>query len=252
LREVLKENGVLDEVEPKLQQAEKELEIYRDQLLHAAVPGLSIGIMLHGVEKILDELRAATARSANTERIKELVDRLYRAMRPVTNLLKNPTPGKTSASALIKDAIFSVEFRLKRHHIILINGMEGGCPDFKVERSKQMLVASITNLIDNSIHWLESKNPPRKYLYIGTTKDLEDGPAIVVGDNGPGFGNDDPEDLIAPFFSRRVGGMGLGLYVVSEVMRVSKGRLVFPADDDIDLPMQVDGAVVAMQFLETP
>ena len=115
-----------------------------------------------------------------------------------------------------------------------------------------MLVASITNLIDNSIHWLESKNPAFKYLYIGTTKELEDGPAMVVADNGPGFGPDDPDDLTAPFFSRRTGGMGLGLYIVSEVMRVNKGRLVFPADGDIELPEKIDGAVVALQFLETP
>src|SRR5664279_2432408 len=99
-----------------------------------------------------------------------------------------------------------------------------------------MLVASITNLIDNSIHWLESKNPKRRLLYIGTTNDLEGGHAIVVADNGPGFGPDDPEDLVTPFFTRRNGGMGLGLYIVSEVMRVNQGRLVFPADGDIDLP----------------
>ena len=52
-------------------------------------------------------------------------------MRPVTNLLKNPNPTKTSASVLIKEAIFSAELRLKRHHITLINGMEKDCPDFK-------------------------------------------------------------------------------------------------------------------------
>ncbi|MET4385642.1 signal transduction histidine kinase [Bradyrhizobium sp. F1.4.3] len=252
VREVLERKGVLAEVEPKLKAAEKEMEIYRDQLLHAAVPGLTIGMMLHGAEKILDELRAATNRAgADPNRIRELVDRLYRAMRPVTNLLKNPNPGKTSASALIKEAIFSAEIRLQRHHITLINGMEKNCSDFPVRGSKQMLVASITNLIDNSIHWLETKDPKQKYLYIGTTEDIEEGPAIVVGDNGPGFGKDDPEDLIAPFFTRRAGGMGLGLYIVSEVMRVSRGRIVFPSKGDVDIPNQIDGAVVALQFLET-
>jgi signal transduction histidine kinase len=252
LREVLEQKGVLSEVEPRLKAAEKEMELYRDQLLHAAVPGLTIGIMLHGAEKILDELRVATTRGASAGRIRELVDRLYRAMRPVTNLLKNPHPGKTSAGALVREAIFSTELRLKRHHITLINGMETGSPDFKVEGSKQMLVASITNLIDNSIHWLESKSPERKLLYIGTTNDLEGGPAIVVADNGPGFGNDDPDDLVAPFFTRRTGGMGLGLYIVNEVMRVNKGRLIFPDDGDIELPEDLDGAVVALQFQETP
>jgi predicted Zn-ribbon and HTH transcriptional regulator len=95
LREVLERRGVLTEVEPTLKAVEKEMEIYRDQLLHAAVPGLTIGVMLHGAEKILDELRAATTRGASADRIRELVDRLYRAMRPVTNLLKNPNPGST-------------------------------------------------------------------------------------------------------------------------------------------------------------
>ena len=171
-------------------------------------------------------------------------------MRPVTNLLKNPTPTKTSASALIRDAIFSVEIRLQRHKITLINGMDQGGTDFPVRGSKQMLVASITNLIDNSIHWLEFKDPKQKFLYIGTTNDIEGGPAIIVADNGPGFGSDDPDDLITPFFTRRVGGMGLGLYIVDEVMSVNKGRLLFPAEGDVGLPEVIDGAIVALQFDE--
>lgn len=248
LRGALEDKGVLADVEQKLNAVEKEFETYRDQLLHAAVPGLSLGIMLHGAEKILDELRTATRQNADAERVKELVDRLYRAMRPVTNLLKNPSVAKTSASVLIKEAIFSTELRLKRHGIELSDGSKDGCPDFKVEGSKQMLVASLTNLIDNSIHWLEVKIPKKKRLLISTTKDLEGGPAIFVADNGPGFGNDDPEDLIAPFFTRRNGGMGMGLYIVNEVMRTNKGRLVFPDSGDIELPNAFDGAVVALQF----
>ncbi len=248
LREALADKGVLTLVEPKLKEVEKELEIYRDQLLHAAVPGLTIGIMLHGAEKILEELREAVKRPIDTERIKGLVDRLYRVMRPVTNLLKNPGVAKTSASVLIKEARFSTELRLRRHGIRLIDGTEEGCPDFVIEGSKQMLIASIANLIDNSIHWLEIKNPEEKVLYISVTLDLEGGPAIVVADNGKGFGNDDPEDLITPFFSRRNGGMGLGLYIVNEVMRVNKGLLLFPDSGDVQIPEEVDGAVVALQF----
>ncbi len=101
VREVLERKGVLAEVEPKLKAAEKEMEIYRDQLLHAAVPGLTIGMMLHGAEKILDELRAATIRGASADRTgKNLLMALPGNAWPVTNLLKNPNLGKTSASAL--------------------------------------------------------------------------------------------------------------------------------------------------------
>jgi len=249
LREILEEKGVLKEVEPRLKEVEREMETYRDQLLHAAVPGLSIGIMLHGAEKILEELRVAAQRGSDVAKIRDLVDRLYRSMRPITNLLKNPGVAKTSASVLIKEAIFSTELRLKRHSIRLISKPT---LDFKVQGSKQMLIASITNLIDNAIHWLEIKSPDEKLLYLSTTNELDGDPAIIVADNGPGFGNDDPEDLIAPFFTRRNGGMGLGLYIVNEVMRVNKGSLVFPAYGDADLPEEFDGAVVALQFREAP
>jgi nitrogen fixation/metabolism regulation signal transduction histidine kinase len=173
-------------------------------------------------------------------------------MRPVTNLLKNPNVTTTSASILIKEAIFSTEIRLKRHGINLINGLNNNSPDFKIQGSKQMLIASITNLIDNSIHWLEIKNPNKKILFLTISNDLEGGPAIIVADNGPGFGNDNPEDLTAPFFTRRTGGMGLGLYIVSEIMRVNKGRLIFPSHGDIELAKNINGAIVALQFLEEP
>jgi hypothetical protein len=44
--------------------------------------------------------------------------------------------------------------------------------------------------------------------------------------------------------------MGLGLYIVNEVMRVNKGHLVFPGKGDVELPPKIDGAVVALQFEE--
>jgi hypothetical protein len=33
-------------------------------------------------------------------------------------------------------------------------------------------------------------------------------------------------------------------------MRVNGGRLIFPGDGDIEVPVKTDGAVVALQFLE--
>lgn len=251
LREKLAQKGVLADIEPRLKDVEREIEAYRDQLLHAAVPGLTIGIMLHGAEKILEELWLAAKKGEAAARIKELVERLYRAMRPVTNILKNPSVAKTTGIVLIKEALFSVELRLKRHNIRVIEDQNSIKKyDFKLQGSKQMLVAAINNLIDNSIHWLETKDPAEKVIYIGITRELDGGPTIVVADNGPGFGNDQPEDLITPFFSRRVGGMGLGLYIVDEVMRVNQGRLVFPDSGDLELPEECDGAIVGLQFAE--
>lgn len=250
LREKLKSRGILDEVEADLKNVEKEMETYRDQLLHAAVPGLTLGMMLHGAEKILEELREAARGELEVARIKKLVDQLYRAMRPVTNLLKNPRKTRTTPRKLIEEALFSTQLRLQRHKVTLTRGGSNQALDAAVEGSKQMLVASLTNIIDNAIHWLDIKGGGEKFLYVGATLELDGGPSIIVADNGPGFGDDLPEDLIEPFFTRRVGGMGLGLYIVNEVMRVHQGLLSFPARFDVDIPNHFSGAVVALQFSE--
>jgi hypothetical protein len=42
--------------------------------------------------------------------------------------------------------------------------------------------------------------------------------------------------------------MGMGLYIVSEVMRVNKGQLIFPASEDVERPEEIDGAIVGLQF----
>jgi len=108
------------------------------------------------------------------------------------------------------------------------------------------------NLIDNSIWWLDNKWGPRskagvKKIYIGTSRDFSEGPAIVVADNGPGF-SDPPEYLVEPFMSRKPDGMGLGLHLADQVMKVQGGKLLFPDADDVTLPADYDGAIVALVF----
>ena len=77
--------------------------------------------------------------------------------------------------------------------------------------------------------------------------DLAQGPAVVVADTGPGF-SDDPQDLTRPFFSRRPEGMGVGLYYANLVMELGDGLLLFPEAREADVPMEFDGAVLAMVF----
>ena len=110
-------------------------------------------------------------------------------------------------------------------------------------------LASLMNLIDNSVYWLVNKGHRDKRIYIGTTRALKGGPALLVADNGPGFA-DPPAYLRQPFITRRPEGMGLGLHIVDEVMKAHGGRLVFPDRGDVPLPAPYSGALVALQFKE--
>ena len=103
------------------------------------------------------------------------------------------------------------------------------------------------NLIDNSIFWVNTKGKKDKRIYIGTSVDISGGPVLFVADNGPGF-QDPPELLVEPFMTRRPDGMGLGLHIADEIMKVHEGRLIFPERGDLGLDEMYCGAIVGLQF----
>jgi nitrogen fixation/metabolism regulation signal transduction histidine kinase len=163
-------------------------------------------------------------------------------------LARRSGASREKASSMISQALFNTELRLKIHKINAMVGDQQG--DFEVKCSRRLVISTLMNLIDNSMWWLDNKwgtSENKKRIYIGTSKELSGGPAIVMADNGPGF-LDPPEYLIEPFISRKPDGMGLGLHIADQVMKVQGGKLVFPEPGDLSLPTGFDGAVVALVF----
>jgi len=163
-------------------------------------------------------------------------------------LIRKSGAAHEKAGAMISQATFNTELRLEAHGITLTLDTDKG--DFEARCSRRLIVATLMNLIDNSIWWLDNKwekAEGKKRLYIGISNELAEGPSIVVADNGPGF-IDPPEYLIEPFVSRKPDGMGLGLHLADQVMKVQGGKLVFPQEGDLSLPKGFDGAVIALAF----
>ncbi|MEN6424521.1 MAG: sensor histidine kinase [Phycisphaerales bacterium] len=247
LRERLKEKRLLDELGPIVDRVEKQFLEVRDQLITAAGAGLSLTVVLHEVEKIIDEAVAAVDRNAQRGTISQLVHHLSEVVDGLAFLVRSSGRNKERASVLIKQALFNFDYRFRAHGIEVINGMSQGDPDFHVRCVRRLVVSTLTNLLDNCIYWLDNKGGKNKRIYIGTTRDLTDGPSFVVADNGPGFRpQDTPEYLVQPFFSRKEDGMGLGLHIANEVAKIHKGQLIFPDRDDVALPKGINGAVVAL------
>lgn len=249
LRQRLKEKHLLDELGPIVDRVEEQFIEVRDQLITAAGAGLSLTVVLHEVEKIIAEAVEAVDRNAERRTISRLVHHLSEIVDGLAFLVRSSGRNKERASVLIKQALFNFDYRFRAHGIRVINGMDQNNPDFTIKCVRRLIVSTLTNLLDNSIYWLENKGSKDKRIYIGTTGDLAEGPAFVVADNGPGFRpQDTPEYLVQPFFSRKEDGMGLGLHIANEVAKIHKGQLLFPDHNDVTLPDGIDGAVVALHI----
>jgi two-component system nitrogen regulation sensor histidine kinase NtrY len=91
-----------------------------------------------------------------------------------------------------------------------------------VEVDPDHLRRAVVNLVDNAVEAAGAKGqvtveiaelagPPRVQL--------------VVSDDGPGIGAEDRERVFQPYFSRRAGGMGLGLPIVHEIVTEHGGTV---------------------------
>ena len=206
-----------------------------------------MSIVIHEVEKGIGELVEAV-KGDDFERINNFITHLSELIDSLESLLRKSRVKQEKASLLIRQVCFNLELRLNRANINVEQNIDHG--DFEVRCSRRLIVGTLMNLLDNSIWWLDNRwgdVSGKKYIYIGTSFDLSAGPAIVVADNGPGF-IDPLELLVEPFVSRKPDGIGLGLYIANEVMKVHSGSWHFRRQAISVYLKKYDGAVIALVF----
>lgn len=252
LRSALKKYGVIDKFEPYIKKLEDDYHTMQETLLSAGMSGLNLAVVFHEVERGVRMLHKAIESGADLQSAADQARDLTKLLDGFSNLLKRDDQKPHSARTLITRARDLTKPRFRFHETTL------NCPflekeedGFKSIFAFGLVLNAVVNLIDNSIYWLqvrwpESKAAERK-IYLGISNEFELGPALIIADNGPGF-QDDPDNLVRPFFTRKPIGMGLGLYYANLAMELNGGILAFPEKGEVDLPKEFDGAVIALIF----
>ncbi len=99
-----------------------------------------------------------------------------------------------------------------------------------VHMSRSNLGQIIANLLDNSIYWLTQHHGDGKggKIQIRLTS-LKNGFRLLVSDDGPGVPPEDRERIFDAEFSRKANGIGLGLFIVRQVIEMY-GKLLYRDD----------------------
>ena len=243
--------GVYEKIGKDIEQVERVYKETHETLLSAVGAGLGLSMIFHELERGVRNLYKALDEPTDLNRVRTMALHLVEMLDGTANLVRATDNESILASKLIAQTQFVIAGRLKYHNIKLTNAFQHGAEDFKIKGSRRMLIASITNLLDNSIYWLKIRHPSaqagERNIWIGPSFDLDDGPAIIIADNGKGF-TVPPEEAVQPFRTSKTDGMGLGLYFVNLTMKAHEGRLAFPKNADAGVPQTLDGASVAMVF----
>lgn len=105
--------------------------------------------------------------------------------------------------------------------------LQSGCP--VVDADPDQLRQVLSNLINNAVEALAHTTLPSLMVLVQLA--AEDNPLggqaveIIVADNGPGIPLDQQERIFTPFFSTKATGTGLGLSLVSRIIRAHEGVL---------------------------
>lgn len=237
--------GIIDEISA-------DYKTINDIYIRSASAGLSLSIVIHEIEKIIQELLYVVedaGKDSSGDRIKSLTWHLGKLVDGYSALIRRKSRKESDLKKVVSNALWNVEFRLKAHNIEIIRAFESN-KDFstKIKCSESLITGTIINIIDNSIWWLTIGKVQNKRLFIDITEKIDGYITILIVDNGPGF-TIPFEDAIKPFISNKEDGIGIGLHIADEIMKSNDGELLFPTPDKADVPKDFNtGAILGLGF----
>lgn len=251
IEDKMKDKELKKEVQVYLNRIESDYKQINEILLKSAGAGLTLSVVIHEVEKIVSELRNIVEKERTvSRRVALLIKHLSHLIEGYTMVVRKGGKNRWPIKKLVDQAIFNMEFRFRVHRIEIVKNYQVFSGNSEVVCARNLVIGSIMNLMDNSIWWLEYGNVKNRKIYISVSKEIPGYISLVVADNGPGFSL--PVDQITrPFVSAKPDGMGLGLHIAQEAMKVHAGKLIFPEWGDISIPEEFrKGAAVVLAFKE--
>lgn len=254
LEEKLEEKKLKEEFSPLLKKVERDYNEMRDVMLNSGMTGLNLALMFHEIEREMKYISSdLDTPGIDISVLKSRIKNLNLLLENFAPILKQKTKNTLYVSALVNRAAQISKNRFGYHKILFSSPLlSKEAPDFKITGPGNLLLSSLTNVIDNAIYWVSSQHEligdtHKSAIYIGTDTESFDGPAIIIADTGKGF-QMDPEIMVQPFKTTKEGGMGLGLYFVNIVMESIGGKMLFPDSSELNIPQVYNGACVVLVF----
>lgn len=170
-------------------------------------------------EENLEELtKSINGFKVNSKFISDLFKR-------ISPLAKQKREKKSDFSVLeiVKDSMNVFKSHLQDENISIIIS---GSKDISIFGWSEDLYISLTNLIENSIYWLELTKSDKKVIEI-TVQENESSIIIDYKDSGPGLSDLEIESgaIFEPGYSKKMNGTGLGLAIAGEAIDRLNGEL---------------------------
>lgn len=114
--------------------------------------------------------------------------------------------------------------------------------DISVKISEGELQTILINLFDNSCYWLKDTPKEERKIWIKLEKKEQDSVIFSVSDNGIGIHENDAEKIFIPGVTSKPKGIGMGLVIVTEIVKSNNGTI------GVRIPGNEDGATFVLKL----
>jgi signal transduction histidine kinase len=248
-------HGKLVELSKSLKNLEenlRQIQEVQDMLTEQAGFGLGIAVVLHEISKttsnfyfgVLDLIRKKKFDLAKLEELKETSRALESELTRLAPLraLRNELPiiFKVSRSISYVESIFKRRFDKLR-----ISFSYNHDQDFEICAKYSALNQILTNLIDNSVYWLNNPDNKQRRIQLAINRTKR---TIIVADSGPGLADSILPYIFQPGYSLKNPPSGLGLYVSRYYMNLMKRRGDIYLANESDRISDLPGAQFVLDF----
>ena len=186
--------------------------------------GMTIGIIDHELQAVIRSLRLNLGRLRSWAVRNEDLAEVYQGIRVnfdhLDSYLRLLTPlqrrSRRTLSEIKGSAIFNFieelfATRFAEHDISL--EQTATFESYSLVSYPSTFYPVFINLVDNAVYWLQRRESGRVVSF-----EVKGG-ALLIRDNGPGISGRDRQAVFEAGFTRKPGGMGLGLYIAKSQLR---------------------------------
>jgi signal transduction histidine kinase len=142
----------------------------------------------------------------------------------ISDLLKFQEPDKAEGNAysmhrLLEEVLEIAADRIRLKSIIVRK--EYALQDKQVIMDKATIVIALTNIVINAIEAMSSENGELRL----TEGLVDDHYSLQIGDNGCGIPAEHLQEIFKPYFTRKPGGLGLGLSTTWDILLANHIRM---------------------------
>lgn len=226
----------------------QEVELYRDLSavgLAAELTSHEFNALYQSIRDNLDKLQLSLANTSILPLLKRTIsafrslERLHQRMSPLYRQVR-ARKGKINLREFIYSVLEYFNSDLDRFGIEAVVKID---ETITIRENDSVLFTPVVNLVSNAIYWLLSSEKKQIYFYI-----TEDGKSLYIHDSGPGINIKDLDRIFDPYFTKKVNGRGLGLFLSRDILEARGHKLYLVQPGQEIYP--IGGACFCIEFSE--